>query len=40
LELTHRASSRDIFAKGAIEAARWIKGKKPGWYSMFDVLGL
>lgn len=40
LELTHRASSRDIFARGAIEAARWIKGKPPGWYSMFDVLGL
>ncbi len=40
LELTHRAGSRDIFAKGAIESARWIKGKKPGWYSMFDVLGL
>ena len=40
LELTHRASSRDTFAKGAIEAAKWIKGKKPGFYSMFDVLGL
>ena len=40
LEITHRATSRDIFARGAIEAARWIKGKPPGWYSMFDVLGL
>ena len=40
LELTHRATSRDTFAKGAIEAAKWIKGKKPGFYSMFDVLGL
>lgn len=40
LELAHRASSRDIFAKGAIEAAKWIKGREPGWYSMFDVLGL
>ncbi len=40
LELTHRASSRDIFARGAIEAGRWIKDKPPGWYSMFDVLGL
>ena len=40
LELTHRASSRDTFAKGAIEAGRWIKGKPPGFYSMFDVLGL
>ncbi|MFN7064596.1 MAG: 4-hydroxy-tetrahydrodipicolinate reductase [Aquificaceae bacterium] len=40
LELTHRAVSRDIFARGAIEASRWIKGKPPGFYSMFDVLGL
>ncbi len=40
LELTHRATSRDIFARGAIEAGRWIKGKPAGWYSMFDVLGI
>ncbi len=40
LELTHRASSRDTFAKGAVEASKWIKGRKPGMYSMFDVLGL
>lgn len=40
IELTHRASSRDIFARGAIEACRWIKNKPPGFYSMFDVLGL
>ncbi|MFN3813270.1 MAG: 4-hydroxy-tetrahydrodipicolinate reductase [Aquificaceae bacterium] len=40
IELTHRATSRETFAKGAIEAARWIKGKPPGFYSMFDVLGL
>ena len=40
LELTHRASSRDTFAKGAVEAVKWIKGKKPGMYSMFDVLDL
>ncbi len=40
LELTHRASSRDTFAKGAVEAAKWIKGKAPGMYSMFDVLNL
>jgi 4-hydroxy-tetrahydrodipicolinate reductase len=40
LELTHRATSRDIFARGAIEAARWIKDKAPGFYSMFDVLGI
>ena len=30
IELTHKASSRDIFAKGAVEAAKWIKGKKSG----------
>lgn len=40
IELTHRATSRDTFAKGAIEASRWIKGKPPGFYSMFDVLGI
>lgn len=40
IELTHRATSRDTFAKGAIEASRWIKDKPPGLYSMFDVLGL
>ncbi|RMH05918.1 MAG: 4-hydroxy-tetrahydrodipicolinate reductase [Aquificota bacterium] len=40
LELTHRAVSRDIFAKGALEACRWIKDKEPGFYSMFDVLGI
>ncbi len=40
LELTHRASSRDTFAKGAVEAAKWIKGKPKGMYSMFDVLGI
>ncbi len=40
LELTHRAASRDTFAKGAVEAAKWIKGKEPGFYTMFDVLGL
>ena len=40
LELTHRASSRDTFAKGAIEAAAWIVNKKPGVYDMGDVLSL
>ena len=40
IELTHRASSRDAFAVGALRAALWIKGKKPGMYSMKDVLGL
>jgi 4-hydroxy-tetrahydrodipicolinate reductase len=40
LELTHRADSRDIFARGALRSARWIIGKSPGLYSMQDVLGL
>jgi len=40
IELTHRATSRDTFAKGAIEASRWLKDKPAGFYSMFDVLGL
>jgi 4-hydroxy-tetrahydrodipicolinate reductase len=38
LEVTHRASSRDAFAAGALRAARWVHGKKPGLYSMKDVL--
>ena len=40
LELTHRASSREIFALGALRAAQWIAGKPAGLYSMQDVLGL
>jgi 4-hydroxy-tetrahydrodipicolinate reductase len=40
LELTHRASSRDTFAKGALRAADWLIGKPAGWYEMRDVLGL
>jgi 4-hydroxy-tetrahydrodipicolinate reductase len=40
LELTHRASSRDTFARGAIRAARWVIGKSPGLYDMRNVLGL
>ncbi len=40
LELTHRASSRDTFALGALRAAKWIVGKPNGFYTMADVLGL
>jgi 4-hydroxy-tetrahydrodipicolinate reductase len=40
LELTHRAASREIFARGALRAAKWIVAKPPGLYSMQDVLGL
>ncbi|MCA1907360.1 MAG: 4-hydroxy-tetrahydrodipicolinate reductase [Magnetospirillum sp.] len=40
VELTHKASSRAVFAKGAVRAALWAKGQGPGLYSMRDVLGL
>jgi 4-hydroxy-tetrahydrodipicolinate reductase len=40
LELSHRASSRDLFAAGALRAAAWLAGKPPGRYTMRDVLGL
>ncbi len=40
LEIVHKASSRTVFARGAIRAALWTAGRKPGLYSMKDVLGL
>ncbi|WP_112664460.1 4-hydroxy-tetrahydrodipicolinate reductase [Microvirga flavescens] len=40
LELSHRAEDRSIFARGAVRAALWAFDKKPGYYSMADVLGL
>jgi 4-hydroxy-tetrahydrodipicolinate reductase len=40
LEFTHRAHSRDNFAKGAVRAAKWLVGQKNGLYDMQDVLGL
>ena len=40
VEITHSAKTRDIFAKGALQAAKWVAGKKPGLYSMKDVLEL
>jgi 4-hydroxy-tetrahydrodipicolinate reductase len=40
LELTHRAASREIFAAGALRAAKWIVHKSSELYSMQDVLGL
>lgn len=40
VELTHKASSREIFARGAIRAAIWAHGKPAGMYDMRDVLGL
>jgi 4-hydroxy-tetrahydrodipicolinate reductase len=40
VELVHRAEDRMIFARGALAAALWAKGQKPGLYAMADVLGL
>jgi 4-hydroxy-tetrahydrodipicolinate reductase len=40
LEITHRASSRMTFAKGAVRAAAWLAGRGPGLFDMQDVLGL
>jgi 4-hydroxy-tetrahydrodipicolinate reductase len=40
LEISHRATSRAIFAAGAIRAAAWVAGQPPGRYDMLDVLGL
>jgi 4-hydroxy-tetrahydrodipicolinate reductase len=40
IEITHKASSRDTFARGALKAARWLSGKPAGLYDMQDVLGL
>jgi 4-hydroxy-tetrahydrodipicolinate reductase len=38
--LSHHAEDRTIFARGAVKAALWARGRKPGLYSMRDVLGL
>ena len=38
IEITHKASSRMTFAKGAVRAASWLQGKGPGLYSIDDVL--
>lgn len=40
VELTHKAEDRQIFARGAVRAALWARDRKPGLYSMADVLGL
>jgi 4-hydroxy-tetrahydrodipicolinate reductase len=40
LELTHRATNRDVFASGAVHAAEWLRAQPAGLYSMSDVLGL
>jgi 4-hydroxy-tetrahydrodipicolinate reductase len=40
IELTHRATTRDLFALGALRAAEWIAGRAPGLYTIEDVLGV
>ena len=40
VEIGHKASGRDVFAAGAVRAARWVAGRSPGLYSMRDVLGI
>ncbi|MCW5699899.1 MAG: 4-hydroxy-tetrahydrodipicolinate reductase [Rhodospirillales bacterium] len=40
IEISHRATSRTVFARGALRAALWTKGRQPGLYSMRQVLGL
>ncbi len=40
LSLSHRAVSRDVFAAGALRAALWIRGRRPGLYEMADALGI
>lgn len=40
IEITHKATDRSIFARGAVRAALWARHQKPGYYSMLDVLGL
>jgi 4-hydroxy-tetrahydrodipicolinate reductase len=40
IEITHRASSRETFARGAVRAALWLQGRAPDLYDMRDVLGL
>jgi 4-hydroxy-tetrahydrodipicolinate reductase len=40
MELVHKSTSRDSYARGALEAAKFLAGKPAGWYTMNDVLGL
>jgi 4-hydroxy-tetrahydrodipicolinate reductase len=40
LELTHVATNRDTFVRGALRAAKWLAGQKPGRYSIADMLGI
>jgi 4-hydroxy-tetrahydrodipicolinate reductase len=40
VEISHKASSRENFARGALRAAAWLPAQRPGLYDMQDVLGL
>ena len=40
IEITHKASDRALFAKGAVKAALWLQAQKPGRYTMRDMLGI
>ena len=40
IELSHKSHTRDHFAKGAVQAASWLVGRKPGLYAIETVLGL
>ena len=40
IELSHKATDRGIFARGAVKAAQWGRGKAPGLFTMSDVLGI
>lgn len=40
ISITHRSFDRRVYATGAVRAALWVKGRKPGLYSMMDVLGM
>lgn len=40
IEITHRAGTRDLFARGALRAAQWLKGKPAGFYSIEDVISV
>ena len=40
LTLSHSALNRNVFARGALSAAKWAANQPPGWYDMKDVLGL
>ena len=40
LTLSHSAENREIFARGAVRAAEWLKGREPGRYTMEEVLGI